>query len=278
MNLLRQKGHVTERDGAVWFASSDLGEDKDNVLVRSNGQPTYFASDIAYHYDKFIRRGFDRVIDVWSADHQGHVPRMKAVVGALGIDPDRLTLMIYQLVNLVRDGKPVRMGKRTGEFVTLGEVLDDVGSDAVRFFLVARSADAMMDFDLDLAKQQSNDNPVYYVQYAHARVSSILRSAEEIEAGEVNLALLEHESELALLRKMGQLPEVIELAATTLAPHHLPYYAQEVASAFHAFYRDCRVLSDDIPLTQARLALVRACQIVLANSLKLIGVSTPEKM
>ncbi len=278
MNLLRQKGHVTERDGAVWFASSDLGEDKDNVLVRSNGQPTYFASDIAYHYDKFISRGFDRVIDVWSADHQGHVPRMKAVVGALGIDPDRLTLMIYQLVNLVRDGKPVRMGKRTGEFVTLGEVLDDVGSDAVRFFLVARSADAMMDFDLDLAKQQSNDNPVYYVQYAHARVCSILRSAEEIEAGEVNLALLEHESELALLRKMGQLPEVIELAATTLAPHHLPYYAQEVASAFHAFYRDCRVLSDDIPLTQARLALVRACQIVLANSLKLIGVSTPEKM
>jgi arginyl-tRNA synthetase len=278
MNLLRQKGHVTERDGAVWFASSELGEDKDNVLVRSNGQPTYFASDIAYHYDKFITRGFDQVIDVWSADHQGHVPRMKAVVGALGIDPDRLTLVIYQLVNLVRDGKPVRMGKRSGEFVTLGEVLDDVGPDAVRFFLVARSADAMMDFDLDLAKQQSNDNPVYYVQYAHARVASILRSADDVEPGATDLALLSHESELALLRKMSQLPEVIELAASTMAPHHLPYYAQEVASAFHAFYRDCRVLSDDITLSRARLDLVRACKLVLANTLRLIGVSTPEKM
>jgi arginyl-tRNA synthetase len=172
----------------------------------------------------------------------------------------------------------VRMGKRSGEFVTLGEVLDDVGPDAVRFFLVARSADAMMDFDLDLAKQQSNDNPVYYVQYAHARVASILRGAESIEPGQADLTLLQHESELALLRKMSQLPEVIELAASTLAPHHLPYYAQEVAGAFHAFYRDCRVLSDDLPLTHARLALVRACQIVLANTLKLVGVSTPEKM
>jgi arginyl-tRNA synthetase len=278
MNLLRQKGHVTERDGAVWFASSELGEDKDNVLVRSNGQPTYFASDIAYHYDKFITRGFDQVIDVWSADHQGHVPRMKAVVGALGIDPDRLTLMIYQLVNLVRDGKPVRMGKRSGEFVTLAEVLDDVGPDAVRFFLVARSADAMMDFDLDLAKQQSNDNPVYYVQYAHARVASILRGADDVEPGAADLTLLSHDSELALLRKMSQLPEVIELAASTMAPHHLPYYAQEVASDFHAFYRDCRVLSEDLALTRARLDLVRACKLVLANTLRLIGVSTPEKM
>lgn len=278
MNLLRQKGYVTERDGAVWFASSELGEDKDNVLVRSNGQPTYFASDVAYHYDKFVKRGFDRVLDVWSADHQGHVPRMKAVVGALGIDPERLTLVIYQLVNLVREGKPVRMGKRSGEFVTLGEVLDEVGPDAVRFFLVARSADAMMDFDLDLAKQQSNDNPVYYVQYAHARVASILRSAPEQDGGAPNLALLEHESELALLRMMGQLPEIVELAATTLAPHHLPYYAQEVATAFHAFYRDCRVLSDDPELTRARLALVSACRTVLANTLTLIGVSAPEKM
>ncbi|MFN0074713.1 MAG: arginine--tRNA ligase [Chloroflexota bacterium] len=278
MNLLRQKGYVTERDGAVWFASTELGEDKDNVLVRGNGQPTYFASDIAYHYDKFIRRGFDRVIDVWSADHQGHVPRMKAVMSALGIDPDRLTLAIYQLVNLVRDGKPVRMGKRSGEFVTLGEVLDDVGPDAVRFFLVARSADAMMDFDLELAKQQSNENPVYYVQYAHARVASMLHVADALTLAEPDLSLLTHESELALLRKMSQLPEIIELAATTLAPHHLPYYAQEVASAFHAFYRDCRVLSDDLALTSARVALVRACQVVLARSLAIIGVSTPETM
>lgn len=278
MNLLRQKGFVTERDGAVWFASSELGEDKDNVLVRTSGQPTYFASDVAYHYDKFVKRGYDRVLDVWSADHQGHVPRMKSVVGALGIDPDRLTLVIYQLVNLVRDGKPVKMGKRSGEFVTLGEVLDDVGPDAVRFFLVARSADAMMDFDLDLAKEQSNDNPVYYVQYAHARIVSILRGADGVDISTADLNRLEHASELALLRKMGQLPEVIELAANTLAPHHLPYYAQEVASAFHAFYRDCHVLTDDEELKRARLALASAARIVLANALTLIGVSVPEKM
>lgn len=280
MNLLRQRNFVTERDGAVWFASSELGEDKDNVLVRSNGQPTYFASDVAYHYDKLVRRGYDWVLDVWAADHQGHVPRMKAVVGALGIDPERITLVIYQLVNLIRDGKPVKMGKRTGEFVSLGEVLDEVGPDAVRFFLVARSADAMMDFDLDLAKQESNENPVYYVQYAHARVASILRNAppEALKAGPARLSLLSHDSELQLLRKMSQLPELVEFAAVNLAPHHLPYYAQEVASAFHAFYRDCRVLTEDPELTRARVHLMRACQVVLGNTLALIGVSAPEQM
>jgi len=269
---------VAQREGAIWFTSTELGEDKDNVLVRSNGAPTYFASDVAYHYDKFVRRGFDRVIDVWGADHQGHVPRMKAVLAALGIDPDRLVVVLNQLVNLVREGKPVRMGKRTGMFVTLREVIDEVGPDAIRFFLLARSADAMMEFDLDLAKRASAENPVYYVQYAHARIASILRRAQGIDFRDGDVRLLAHPSELALIRKMLQLPEVVASAAEALAPHTLPFYAQELATVFHAFYRDCRVVSDDLPLTKARLKLVAACKLALANTLTLMGVSAPEEM
>ncbi len=284
LDMLRERGYVAEREGAVWFTSSDLGEDKDNVLIRSNGAPTYFASDVAYHYDKLARRGFDTAIDIWGADHQGHVPRMKAVLTALGLDPDRLRVLLYQLVNLTREGKPIRMGKRTGTFVTLREVLQEVGPDAVRFFLVARSADAMMDFDLDLAKEQSDRNPVYYVQYAHARIASILRRASErgLSAAGGDPALLTQEAELALIRKMLRLPEVVEAAALSYAPHPLPYYAQELATAFHGFYDNpqCRVLSDDVDpaLSRARLKLVAACQIVLANTLRLIGVRAPDEM
>jgi len=284
IQLLRERGYVAEREGAVWFTSSELGEDKDNVLVRSNGVPTYFASDIAYHRDKLVTRGFDLAIDIWGADHQGHVPRMKAVLAALGLDPDRLQVIVYQLVNLVRGGRPVRMGKRTGTFVTLREVLQEVGADAVRFFLVARSPDAMMDFDLDLAKEQSAKNPVYYVQYAHARIASILRLARErapqLDPQQGDVRLLQHAAELALIRKMRQLPEVVEQAAQALAPHSLPYYAQELATAFHNFYDtpDCRVLTADPALSQARLKLVAACRVVLANTLALIGVSAPEHM
>jgi arginyl-tRNA synthetase len=278
--LLRARGYVAEREGAIWFTSSDLGEDKDNVLVRSNGMPTYFASDIAYHYDKLVRRGFQTAIDIWGADHQGHVPRMKAVLAALGLDPDRLKVVLYQLVNLTREGKPIRMGKRTGTFVTLREVLREVGPDAVRFFLVARSADAMMDFDLDLAKEQSNKNPVYYVQYAHARTASILRRAQPLDPAAGDPRLLRHDAELALIRKMVRLPEVVEAAALNLAPHSLPYYAQELATALHAFYDtdECRVLTEDRALSQARLKLVAACKTVLANTLALIGVRAPEQM
>jgi arginyl-tRNA synthetase len=284
LEMLRERGYVAEREGAVWFTSSELGEDKDNVLIRSNGAPTYFASDVAYHYDKLVRRGFDTAIDIWGADHQGHVPRMKAVLTALGLDPDRLRVLLYQLVNLTREGKPIRMGKRTGTFVTLREVLQEVGPDAVRFFLVARSADAMMDFDLDLAKEQSDRNPVYYVQYAHARIASILRRAAERGLGPEggDPALLTQDAELALIRKMLRLPEVVESAALSYAPHPLPYYAQELATTFHAFYDDpqCRVLSEDVDatLSRARLALVAACQIVLANTLRLIGVRAPDQM
>lgn len=278
LDFLIARGYVVEREGAIWFASSSLGEDRDNVLVRSNGQPTYFASDVAYHHDKLVERGYDLAVDVWGADHQGHVPRMKAVVAAIGADPARLQVVIYQLVNLVRGGRPLAMGKRTGAFVTLREVLDEVGPDPIRFFLAARSADAMMDFDLDLAKAQSDVNPVYYVQYAHARICSILRRAEEIDYAAGDVSLLRHEAELALIRKMLALPELVADAAIALAPHPIPHYAQELATAFHAFYDECRVISDDPELTRARLKLVAASKNVLGATLGTIGVSAPEHM
>src|SRR3970282_2186960 len=204
-------GYVTEREGAVWFSSADLGEEKDNVLVRSSGAPTYFASDVAYHYDKFLIRGFDRVINVWGADHQGHVPRMKAAVAALGVDPERLAIIIYQLVTLKRGGEIVRLSKRTGEIITLREVVEEVGADAARYNFVARAADSHMDFDLELAKRQSAENPVYYVQYAHARIAGILSHAAERvpDYSDGDVSLLTHDSELALVRKMLLLPELV---------------------------------------------------------------------
>ena len=278
LDALRERGFVVDREGATWFASSALGEDKDNVLVRSNGLPTYFASDIAYHYDKLVERSYDLAIDIWGADHQGHVPRMKSVVSALGVDPGRLVVLLYQLVNLLREGRPVSMGKRTGTFVSLREVLDEVGPDAIRFFLVGRSPDAMMDFDLDLAKTRSDVNPVYYVQYAHARIASILRRAADVDYREGDVSLLTHEAELALIRKMLMLPEIVADAAVSLAPHPLPHYAQELATTFHAFYTECRVISDDPELTSARLKLVAASKTALAAVLDLIGVTAPEQM
>ena len=277
---LRDGGFVTEREGAVWLSSSELGDEKDNVLVRSTGAPTYFASDIAYHYDKFLVRGFQRVIDVWGADHQGHVPRMKAAAAALGVDPERLTIILYQLVTLKRGAEVVRLSKRAGEFVTLREVVEEVGADAVRFFFVSRAADSHMDFDIELAKRQSAENPVYYVQYAHARIAGILSHAAErirsFEDGDV--ALLTHESELALVRKMLQLAELVESVAVSLEPHQLPYYAMDLAAAFHDFYEKCRVVSDDEALSKARLKLVAAAKLALARALGLMGVSAPERM
>ncbi len=277
---LREGGFVTEREGAVWFSSSELGDERDNVLVRSTGAPTYFASDIAYHYDKFVLRGFQHVIDVWGADHQGHVPRMKAAAAALGVDPERLTIIIYQLVTVKRGAEVVRLSKRAGEIIALREVVDEVGADAVRFFFVGRAADSHMDFDIELAKRQSAENPVYYVQYAHARIAGILAHAAEripsFDDGDVSL--LTHESELALIRKMLQLPELVESIALSLEPHQLPYYASELATAFHDFYEKCRVVSDDEALSKARLKLVAAAKLALARALGLIGVSAPERM
>ena len=280
MAHLREGGFVTEREGAVWLSASELGDEKDNVLVRSTGAPTYFASDVAYHYDKFIVRGFQHVINVWGADHQGHVPRMKAAVAALGVEPERLTIIVYQLVTLKRGTEVVRLSKRAGEIVTLREVVEEVGADAVRFFFVSRAADSHMDFDLELAKRQSAENPVYYVQYAHARIAGILLHAKErissFDDGDVSL--LTHESELALVRKMLQLPELVEGVALSLEPHQLPYYAMDLATAFHDFYEKCRVVSDDEALSKARLKLVAAAKLVLARALGLIGVSAPERM
>ena len=280
MALLRERGYVAEREGAVWFVSSALGDEKDNVLVRSSGQPTYFASDIAYHYDKFLQRGFDRVINIWGADHQGHVPRMKAAVAALGVDPERLTIIIYQLVTLKRGSEVVRLSKRAGEIITLREVVNEVGPDAARFNFVSRAADSHMDFDIELAKRQSAENPVYYVQYAHARIAGILAQAAErfpdYSGGDVSL--LTHEAELALIRKMLRLPELVESIAKNLEPHPLPYYAMELATAFHDFYEKCRVLGEDEALSKARLKLVSAARITLARALGLMGMSAPERM
>ena len=280
MSLLHQGGYLAEKEGATWFMSTALGEDKDNVVIRGNGSPTYFATDIAYHYNKFVERKFERVINIWGADHQGHVPRMKAVVNALGISPERLKVIISQMVTLHRGEQLVRISKRSGDLITLREVIEEVGTDACRFFFLSRTADSQMDFDLELAKKESADNPVYYVQYAHARIASILRLAEErrIDFGNGDVSLLTHEPELVLIRKLMLLPELVETVATTLEPHHLTYYAQDLATVFHSFYRDCRVISPNKTLTKARLKLVKATKIVLAKTLRLLGMTTPESM
>jgi len=280
MKLLKKGGYVTQKENATWFISSALGEDKDNVLIRSDGSPTYFASDIAYHYNKLLERKFDRVIDIWGADHQGHVSRMMAAITALGINPERLKIIICQLVTLRRGEQIVRVSKRSGDIITLREVIDEVGPDACRFVFLSRSADAQMDFDLELAKKQSADNPVYYVQYAHARICSILKLAQEegIDFSNGDISLLISEPELTLIRRMTRLPEIAELISETLEPHHLPYYAQDLATVFHSFYKQCRVVSKNQELTRARLKLVKASQIVLARTLHLMGMNAPESM
>ena len=280
MSLLRQRSYISENEGAIWFASTALGEDKDNVLVRGDGSPTYFASDIAYHYNKFLERNFDTVIDIWGADHQGHISRMKAAVSALGINPERLKVIISQMVTLHRGDELVRVSKRSGDIITLREVIDEVGTDACRFFFLSRSADSQMDFDLELAKKESAENPVYYVQYAHARIASILRLAQqrEIDYRDGDVSLLVTEPELTLIRKMLLLPEMVEIIAHTLEPHHLTYYAQDLATVFHSFYKQCRVVSQSKALTKARLKLVAAAKLVLANTLHLMGMTAPEKM
>jgi arginyl-tRNA synthetase len=277
---LDRRGYVTQREGASWFASSRLDDDKDHVLVRSNGTPTYLAADIAYHVDKLVKRRFDRAIDIWGGDHQGHVHRMKSALSALEIDPGRLDIVVHQMITLRRGNEIVRMSKRTGDLVTLDEVIDEVGSDACRFYFLSRSIGSQMEFDLELAKAQSNDNPVYYVQYAHARISSILRNAGDVglDPRNADLNLLSDPSELQLIRKLLALPEVIELAANNLEPHHLPHYSQELATAFHWFYTQCRVISDDSDLTAARLTLCLASKVALARTLQLMGMSAPDQM
>ena len=283
---LRRRGHVAERDGAVWFQTTALGDDRDNVLVRSNGTPGYMTADIAYHRNKFITRGFDKVIDIWGADHQGHVGRMKASMQAIDLDPERLTILLHQMVVLRRGAEVVTMSKRQGNIIALSDVIEEVGRDACRFFFLTRSADSQMDFDLELAKRQASDNPVYYVQYSHARTSSILQMASSrgISAPTAaDAAPYTHPGEIALVRFLIHYPQIVADAAADLEPHRLTFAAQELASLFNAFYRDCRVLpSDHVPLDTAtvrsRLLLVAATRAVLAHVLGMIGVSAPDRM
>ena len=279
VDILREKGVVYEKDGAQWLRATDWGEEKDEVLVRSNGTPTYFAADIAYHRDNF-ERGYKRLINIWGADHHGHVARLKGAMTALGYDGDDITVILMQLVRLYRGGEIVKMSKRSGKYVTLDELIEEVGKEAARFFFIMRSPDSALDFDLDLAKAESSDNPVYYVQYAHARICSILSVAgvETPKAADVDLSLLTEENERVLIRKLAEWPQEVADAARELAPYHLAYYAKELANAFHSFYNSCKVLTDDAALRDARLALVDCTRITLRNVLTLLGLSAPERM
>jgi arginyl-tRNA synthetase len=278
---LRQLGYIYEGEGAVWFRSANLGTSGDRVLIRSDGSPTYLAADIAYLVNK-SERGFDKLIYVWSSDHHGQVDDLLAAAKALGAQ-DKVDVLLYQMVNLYRSGQPVRMSTRAGEMVTLDELIDEVGVDGARFTFLLRSFNSVIDFDLDLVKAESQENPVYYVQYAYARICSILRYGEEHQVTlwpieEVRLTELIHESEHELIRKLAEYPETIMVAANLRAPYRLTAYAQNVAALFHAFYRDCRVITHDMPLTQARLWLAEATRQVLANTLGVLGVNALERM
>jgi arginyl-tRNA synthetase len=283
MKELEDDGFIVDRDGARWFASTQLGEDKDNVVIRSSGGHTYFASDIVYHAEKFKERNFDQVIDVWGADHHGHVARMKAAAKALGIDPDKLTIILNQLVSFKEDGESLRFSKRKNVIVTVRDLVEDVGADAVRYTFLSRGAESQMEFDLDLARKQSPENPVYYIQYAHARLSGILRNAVEkgIDWADGDVSLLTHDLEIALIRQITALPDVVDRAADRLEPQQVPHYATEVARALQRFYDACRVISeneDDLPVSKARLKLVEAAQIAIARCLSLMGMNVPERM
>ncbi len=283
IELFKKSGHTYEKDGALWFKSTDFGEEKDNVLVRANGIPTYFAADVAYHRNKIETRGFDKVIDIWGADHYGHVARMKNALSALGINPDKLDVIIMQLVRLMQDGEIVRMSKRTGKAVTLNDLLEDTSIDAARFFFNMRQADSHMVFDLDLAVEQSSENPVYYVQYAHARMCSILNLLKEdgikVENySDINVNLLSEPQEIELLKKLASLPEEIKTAALAYEPSKITRYSVELATMFHAFYNACHVRGEDKELTKARLKLVDSTRIVLSNVLTMLSIDAPERM
>ena len=281
MAILAAKNQITERDGAVWFTSSELGESKDNVLIRSDGTPTYYATDIAYHYEKFVERKFDRVIDIWGADHQGHVSRLKAAIDSVGGNSEGLDVLLYQLVTLRRGDQIVPLSKRAGEIVTLANVVAEVGEDAARYFFLATGANQPMEFDLELAVKQSDDNPVYYVQYAHARISSILDLAAEQKLDSINAdtSLLADAAEIKLIVSLLLFPEIVERVLSDLAPHHLAHYARELAASFHNFYGQCRVVQIENPeLSSSRLLLLEATRNVLARILDLMGISAPESM
>ncbi|MEC7734028.1 MAG: arginine--tRNA ligase [Chloroflexota bacterium] len=283
MTVLTEMGYVYEKDGATWLLNTKLGEEKDNVLIRSNGTPTYFSTDIAYHYNKFVQRKFDKVIDVWGADHQGQVPRLKSAMKMLGSDPDNLEMILVQMVRFKKGETTEKLSKREGNVVPLIELVNEIGSDACRFMFLSRSHESQLDFDLDLAKQQSSENPVYYIQYGHARICSILGLAAEknIDYSTGSVTMLDHESERHLINKILELPSVINTIADTYEVHHLPHYSLELATSFHNFYQNCRVLSEnaaDLELSKARLKLCEAAKLSLAYCLDLMGMNKPEKM
>ncbi|HBV21267.1 MAG TPA: arginine--tRNA ligase [Nitrosomonas sp.] len=279
IQLLDEKKHLYRQDGAVWFRSTDFGDEKDRVVQRENGQFTYFASDIAYHLNKF-ERGFEKVINIWGADHHGYIPRVKGALRALQLDPDKLKIALVQFAVLYRNGKKAPMSTRSGEFVTLRELRHEVGKDAARFFYVMRKSDQHLDFDLDLAKSQSNENPVFYIQYAHARICSVLAQwdGDIATLADVDASVLTSVSELVLLQRLIDFPDMIEAAAQEFSPHLIAFYLRELASEFHSYYNSSHILVSEIPVMQARLALITAIRYVLKNGLELLGVSAPEKM
>ena len=278
-DVLLQNGNMYKKDGALWLKSTDYGDDKDRVVIRDNGVPTYLAADIAYHRNK-LERGFNSLINIWGADHHGYVCRVKAAISALGYDAKCLEVMLLQMVSLYRNGELVKMSKRTGQSVTLAELIEEVGSDAARFFFIMRSLDSQLDFDLDLAKSRSNENPVYYIQYAHARICSIFRQAQEagISSDDAQLNLLQEPVELELIKKLAAYEEEISYAAKERAPHRIARYAHELAGLFHSFYNQCRIVGVTPELSAARLALVGAVQNVIRHALAILGISAPESM
>lgn len=282
LEALKASGHVYEEEGATWLSTMPFGDDKNRVLVKNDGSYTYLTPDIAYHRDKY-GRGFDEMINIWGADHHGYIPRVKAAMAALGNDPAKLTVLIAQMVSLFQNGEKMKMSKRTGKAVTMEDLMDEVGVDAIRYFFTMRSMDSHLDFDMDLAISTSNENPVFYVQYAHARICSIFRQAEEqgtdiSDIAGASLDKLDSEAEFDLIRKVGELPQEISDAAAGYAPHRLIRYVYELASAFHSYYRAERVITDDKEQTLARLALLGAVRLSIANVLRLVGVSAPERM
>lgn len=282
LDELREREEIFEKDGATWLNTSKYGDDKDRVLIKNDGTYTYLTPDIAYHRDKYAR-GYDTMINIWGADHHGYIPRMKAAMEALGNDPDKLVVLIAQMVSLFQNGEKVKMSKRTGKAITMEDLMDEVGVDAIRYFFTMRSMDSHLDFDMDLAISTSNENPVFYVQYAHARVCSVYRQAEEqgiviYPVRDVNLSKLTAEHEYDILRKLGEFPEEVAAAANGYAPHRIIRYVYELSALFHSYYKAERVITDDAEQTQARLALLGAVRTVIATSLRLVGVSAPEKM
>ena len=281
ISKLKESQKVYEKDGALWFKTTNYGDEKDRVVVRDNGNHTYFASDIAYHFDKF-ERGYDKIINVWGADHHGYISRVKASIDALGHSPDKLEILLVQFANLYRGGSKVQMSTRSGSFVTLEDLRKEVGNDAARFFYILRKSEQHMDFDLDLAKSKTNENPVYYIQYAHARICSVFRQANEkemeVDHSQANLSLLTEGIEKNIIKELSRYKSVLESSAMQYEPHQLAYYLRDLSTHFHSYYNACKFIVEDKQLTQARLSLIHATRQILINGLSILGVSAPESM